>query len=361
MRLTFKLAVLLITLLLLELSVRVAVGQGWLRYSEKRPEGGGSRYIEDLNPHFGVWHLPNVQLEGIRTNSQGMRDPERSQASGAAERIVVLGDSFVEGYGVVDGQRMTDWLERTSGVEHLNFGVSGNFGPVQEWLCYEHLAARFDHTAVYLFCLPDNDFEDLLPLDPRRYRPYLRPSDEPGQYEVYYPVEFSEPTPPRAPSLSKQLRQKLRNASYLLNAIGQMRFENAFPSLVRGEAGYDRFSPETGQQLLYAYSRLAALAAPRPLWVFVIPRHADLLAHRAGELQGSAPQLLADWAEAQSNVHVVDLLPLFEAELQRLRLKPKDLFLPNDGHWSPLGNRLAAEVVQRATHPAAAPPSGAGQ
>jgi hypothetical protein len=54
-------------------------------------------------------------------------------------------------------------------------------------------------------------------------------------------------------------------------------------------------------------------------------------------------------------VQVVDLLPLFERELEQRELSPESLFLPNDGHWSPFGNRLAAQLVMEATGAAPAP------
>jgi hypothetical protein len=354
MRLSFRLAVLLLSLLALELGARAGVGLGWLRYTEKHIEGGGRQYLDDIHPAFGVWHYPDVELPGIRTNSHGMRDRERKLEAAGAPRVALIGDSFVEGYGVVDGQRMSDHLERKAGIEHLNFGCSGGFGPLQQALLYETLALRFEHDRVYLFCLPDNDFEDLVERDPGRYRPYLRPDGE-GGYRVVYPVDFEARQRARPPSLAKRLRLAARNHSRFLNALGQVRLAHVFPSLQGADPAYDRFDPGLGEQLLHCYGRLVAAAAPRPVWVFVIPRRADLLASARGRLEGRAPALLRAWAEGQPRVQVVDLLPLFERELEQRELSPESLFLPNDGHWSPFGNRLAALLVMEATGAAVAP------
>src|SRR5882724_6661269 len=68
----------------------------------------------DTNPTFGVWHRPsghfyhqggcfNVQYT---TNSYGARDVERSLHS-TGLRTVVLGDSFIEGVGMADKDRLT--------------------------------------------------------------------------------------------------------------------------------------------------------------------------------------------------------------------------------------------------------------
>ena len=83
---------------------------------------------------WGTWHRPNtatVHITGCfmahyRSNSYGARDRERSRER-SGPRYVVLGDSFVEGWGVEEDQRLTNILERRTGREFLNFGASGDF------------------------------------------------------------------------------------------------------------------------------------------------------------------------------------------------------------------------------------------
>ena len=57
------------------------------------------------------------------TNSVGARDVERSPAA-ARPRAVVLGDSFLEGWGLPAAERLSNLLEESTGVEHLNFAMS---------------------------------------------------------------------------------------------------------------------------------------------------------------------------------------------------------------------------------------------
>ena len=92
----------------------------------------------DINPSFGVWHRPNGHFYHqlgcfsveYTTNSYGARDVERSLHS-TQPRTVMLGDSFVEGFGLPEQERLSNILERDTGREHLNFGTGGVFSPLQ--------------------------------------------------------------------------------------------------------------------------------------------------------------------------------------------------------------------------------------
>jgi len=135
----------------------------------------------DLNRDFGVWHPRYVRFRHTdacwdvtyQTNSYGARDAERRVRPSAHRRYVVLGDSFIEGYAIPDGERLTDRLNVSPDEEFLNFGTAGAFGTVQELVLYRTLAASFEHSDVLLFVLPLNDFSDNDPqYFPRsRYRP----------------------------------------------------------------------------------------------------------------------------------------------------------------------------------------------
>ena len=71
-----------------------------------------------ISPDFGVWHPPNATHRHRKTcfdvtytsNSHGMRDAEVSLTS-PMSRVAVIGDSFVEGWGIDDGRRFTERLQ----------------------------------------------------------------------------------------------------------------------------------------------------------------------------------------------------------------------------------------------------------
>src|SRR5215472_5865440 len=141
-------------------------------------------FWRDTDPAFGIWHHSNGTFfhQGAcfsavyHTNSYGARDVERSLHS-SRPRTIVLGDSFVEGLGVADQDRLTNILEKDTGREFLNLGTGGDFGPLQYALLDKTLAAKFDHNLVLVGVLPDNDFRDMSLAWGKthhagRYRPY---------------------------------------------------------------------------------------------------------------------------------------------------------------------------------------------
>ncbi|MGP8282104.1 MAG: hypothetical protein ACLQT6_05265 [Desulfomonilaceae bacterium] len=72
----------------------------------------------DDNPYFGTWHKPDSTFfqrkwclsAEYNFNSYGARDRERTQES-PVPRAVMLGDSFVEGYGVNADNRLSNLIE----------------------------------------------------------------------------------------------------------------------------------------------------------------------------------------------------------------------------------------------------------
>jgi hypothetical protein len=174
--------ILLLCLGFLEIIARIGVGIGWLPYltyaTSRQPQ-----YWVDTDRIVGRWRYPDKSVHiktncidiNYQTNSVGARDRERSVRSTAENRVVVLGDSFAEGLGVPVDDRITNILESTTGIEHLNFGTA-SWGTIQEWQYYKNHAQTYDHSAVFVLALPENDFTDNNP-DSRNhnwYRPYLR-------------------------------------------------------------------------------------------------------------------------------------------------------------------------------------------
>ena len=80
-------------------------------------------FWSDINPIWGVWHEPLSRYDHVRkcyqatytANSHGMRDQERTIKSDK-KRIVVLGDSFTEGFGLKLHERWTDQLEEKTQI-----------------------------------------------------------------------------------------------------------------------------------------------------------------------------------------------------------------------------------------------------
>lgn len=337
---------------LMEISLRIAERAGFFQSQPRLTRPG---FYRDDNPIFGVWHPPNARFMAhedcfqvpYESNSFGMRDPERPLRS-SSPRVAVLGDSFVEGIGVPLGRRMTDLLERRTGVPYLDFGTAANFSSTQEWLQYKSLVERFDHGLVLLFALPNNDFlED----DPDRwwqkdrYRPYLRKQD--GSYVLWYPVSFE--------AAQRAARHQL-TLNRIYNALYVYRFFSWLNAQIRvriaqgkttefGYVGYVNYTKADLDRLLYGYRQLRDAAKGRPLVIFTIPRLNDLLYFQAHGNLGDLAQKLHAFADQERGIYYVDLKDGFLAHARRTHHKLADYFIPCDGHWNELGHEVAAEIV----------------
>jgi hypothetical protein len=292
------------------------------------------------------------------SNSWGARDRERTLHSLKKQRYLVLGDSFTEGYGVAQEKRFSELLEKRTGEEVLNFGISGNFGTIQEWQLYKHLGQKFDHSEVWLFFLPANDFDDNDPeqFPKGRYRPYLRENTS-GNLELFYPVSFGAREEPKPMSRSRRIRRVFYNNIYLLNVIRQ--FGDAFESSslkdavdkVQASASrsrYQEFSAQDMKRVLYSFEQIANLAETRPFRIFIIPREVDFLAAgNSGKPHSPLVQAFQNFAKSRENVFVVDLLPRFLDYASKNNISRDAFFLPCDGHWSELGHEVVAGIVEQ--------------
>ena len=304
----------------------------------------GRAYLTEREP-WGAWRVPNAEMRqtsrcfsvALRANGFGMRDRDRRMA-GDPHRTVVLGDSFAEGWGIPEEQRLSNLLEARLGREFLNFGIENDVGPLQYQLIYEQLAARFTHDRVLILFLPDNDFTDndagywrRFRLDFfRRHRPYYEATDD-GGYRPFYPAAAA-PQGWFADGL-----EALRRNSWLLATLRYLRLR--FLSRPPNYSGYVDFTDDELRAVLWTFRRIKAAAGDRQVTVVVIPRPNDFRRVRDGGGNRLGPALARFGRD--NGIRIVDLLPLMPTFEPHTEL----YFLPCDGHWSALGNRVAAEAL----------------
>ena len=132
-----------------------------------------SLFMDD--PDVGTRLRPNARIRyttaeftaDIAINEQGVRDDAPLGPKPAGERrIVVLGDSLVLAVQVAFADTFCERLERrlnaSGGAVHwrvINAGVQG-YGPVQEWLLFDKVAAAFDPDIVLVVPFVANDATD---------------------------------------------------------------------------------------------------------------------------------------------------------------------------------------------------------
>ena len=300
----------------------------------------------DINPAFGVWHRPNGHFyhQGgcfnaqYTTNSYGARDVERTLHS-AQPRTIVLGDSFVEGLGVVDQDRLTNILEKRTGREYLNFGTGGDFGPLQYSLLYKTLASPFDHDIVLVGVLPDNDFRDMS-LDwgkvhhAGRYRPY---------YDKDFSIIYTGHVDPKAGETLGDRAESVLRAYLASYHVGQFIYSSLYWRMAAPYSGYNDFDDTDLARLKHALDDIHGTAEARHarMAVFLIPTANDFQRlHQSGA--NRIGPLVEAWGQ-QNTVPVKDLLPEMDARSQG---DFRSYFLSCDGHWSPKGSAAAADVLQ---------------
>jgi hypothetical protein len=348
---------------------------------------------------WGAWHKPNVVTRAestcyavtYETNQYGARDEPFSQEARGRRRVVLLGDSFAEGYTVNFEDTAQRHLEKSGGIEVLNFGSAAHFGPVQYFLLYQGLARLLDHEAVIVFFLPANDFTDndyefwranglnyrtAAPLDFRyadaaptveRYRPYWRRKD--GRFEVFYPPGAVQDDREPDQAVDNQedrgrfgpvkrfaddylwSKNIYRTARYL---VERYRWERAFARSgvpITDYSGYFDASIEQQEAALFFLQELVAAVSPRPTYIVTIPDKRDIARIRAGHDPASQYWHRALMKmDGVPHVRVLDLAQYVPSDSD-------SLFHKCDGHWNAKGNQWAASVLLTQLPEISDPPS----
>jgi len=310
--------------------------------------------------HFGMWHPPHGHFNHVkpcfnvvyRANAHGARDKARP-LSADGRRVVMLGDSFVEGYGLARRDRVSDRLEAATGIPHLNFGTSGGFGPTQYLLQYKTLVTKFSHDAVILGILPDNDFTDDDPAIAEarrdtRYAPYFHTTAD--GYTLRYrnadALGTSESGHRRA--RKRGLRAVLRSFSYSINVIDyfkaaityQRALDRSLPGNAKAYSGYVDYSPAQWQRMAHVIGAFLSATKGKPVLIVLIPRPNDIRrvsADRPTRLATAVRALLG----SQPNAAVIDLLDGFAAAAD-----PSVFYNKCDGHWSVAGAAMATRLIR---------------
>jgi hypothetical protein len=325
---------------------------------------------QDINPDFGVWHQPNIAVNfarncfdvKYRTNSVGARDEERSITSNH-ERVIVLGDSFMEGLGVEANQRVSDLLQAATGIEHLNFATGGTFGTTQYYLTYKTLAKKFEHSAVLIGVLPtndflDNDYEYGKKAYPDRYRPYFV-GMSPDYHLVYFQNSLKKSEFRELDTLLEQGKRLLSEFSFSYNFLAYAKLyitpsqprkihenivteehsESALQKRKIAYSGYFDFQNSQADLLEFTLLKIREEAGSRPVIVALLPSAGDFsraLSHSATPLTKRLVRF--------GNEHGIEVVDLLDPMLNAVA-DSRSYFLACDPHWSVQGHAAAANAI----------------
>lgn len=223
---------LLLPLLLLEAALRV--------FGPIIPGNYRTGSFQAAHPVYGRFHVPNFDgwvrtaeyVARVKTNSLGLRDDEVVQPKPPGTvRVLVVGDSFVQGSQVTVGEPFTEVLERSLNArparvegparyDVVNAGIGG-WGPAEQYLWLKNEGMRLQPDLVVVQLYLGNDISDagckITGQDELKHKVcfYL---DRDGRLE-------QDELRPRPPAPFDPLRTPLRQGSLLFNVIETGVFE----------------------------------------------------------------------------------------------------------------------------------------
>lgn len=311
-------------------------------------------FWNDSDSIHGAWRKPNHEYTHMtqcfsvtyKSNSVGIRDQERSLNS-SNRRVVLIGDSFAEGWGVKEKDRFSNQLEDRLGMEFLNFGTS-NYGLTQEYLLYQARILEYDHDAVLWTFFPENDMldDDIQYCDNlylRQYRAFWK--GKYPNYNLYYgPNDYGEQTA----GLGQELGWKdiPLNFSYTSQLVKYLKVRYIHLSQTKrnpelGKSGYFKMSQAQWDRMRYTIERLKEVSGDRKVYIVTIPGKYDIARYKEGKesvpLRDSLEQ-----ASVKLGFEYYDLLREFD-ELKGI--SEKELYLDCDNHWNKKGHQWAARVM----------------
>jgi hypothetical protein len=292
-----------------------------------------------------------------------MRGPA-IERTGGVDRIVLLGDSFAEGFGVNEEESAATIVSKVTGIPVINLGSGLDVGPLQYFLIYRGLGKNYEPNTVVIFFLPSNDFVDndysvwrqagwtfVSPTSDReRYRPYWR-REEVGGFSHFIPErairrDYIDPQSATALTVKSRLvnntwtSNALRTASMLWRQTSRRK---ALGTPGRDYSGYFDSTIEQQRAAIFYLTKIIEEARGKSVILLSIPTLIDYDRMRSG---GSVKDQwwygeLLD-LEKKRGLIFVDLLNFSPA-----REVFTTYFLKCDGHWSPEGNKWAAGILTR--------------
>ena len=361
----------------LEFAARVVAG------NESRVQGGSTSRFD---ARLGWSNAPGTEQRirrsdfdvVIRINAQGLRGPERTLAKPpGTRRVLVLGDSFAEGYYVSEEDMAAARLERAllaagcGPTEVLNGGTAG-FSTDQELLLYRLEGRRFAPDLVVVFFFGNDLYYATKPVGTGgRAKPYF---DLKSRHEIVLrnvpvpeppPAPAREPGPPtwRGSAALRLLSDRTSRGNPELHAL-LARLGLVEPGALDPPLEFIPFCPWNRAErwavddmwnrtaaILETLAREVAMDGGR-LAVLYVPYRFEandeawdltrrrFRADRTWDRDAVARRLAETCARL--GIPLVDpRVALARAE----REHPRGAYLPDDGHWNEVGNAVAAAAL----------------
>ena len=312
----------------------------------------------------------------IKINSNGVRGPEVSYAKAENERrILILGDSFAEGYTVDLEERFSNLLEKQlnvtaeSRISVINLGVSG-YSNDQELLQFQYEGKKYQPYIVILLVY----YNDIILNIRNKHWRGSKPAFELAGTEL---VLTNTPVPQRTmvkgvkgwlysnSQLYRFTRRAVRNNHYLLS-LG-IRIGLADEESLAVSAEFNVYARSYDAQTSYAWKVTERIIqeldddvakAGAELLIAYVPSRAAVysedwkaLRRRYGKSSDEwnvnrVAGELADICE-RNGVPFLDLTSALQVAAADLDRKEKRVYFEKDAHWTPEGNAHVAQALAR--------------
>ncbi len=334
------------TFILFELALMVLVKTGNLNILMPNYQ---TNPHEDFSPIrsniFGHKHLPNSNYRvkkyctetDYTFNELGFRDQLENKNS-KKKRVVVIGDSFMEGVGVSEEERLSDLLESESGLKHLNFGMADK-GTTQAYLIYDSIARQFNHNAILWSIFPTND---LIDDDPNFGKTVngIKPCWD-GDYPNYKLKFFPENAPQKKPNVAWKRFLKsytyTYDALFFLKEVFKLKFseQNKFP-----QSGYFNYNQSQVNRMIYSIEKLKKASNGKPITIICIPSTIDLDV-KSEKNQVNIEAVLEQTCD-RLDINFIGLFDFFQAKENPI----ENYYYECDSHWNPEGHKLVANILK---------------
>ena len=312
----------------------------------------------------------------IKINSNGVRGPEVSYVKAENERrILILGDSFAEGYTVDLEERFTNLLEKQlnvtaeSRISVINLGVSG-YSNDQELLQFQYEGKKYQPYIVILLVY-DNDI--ISNIRNKHWRG-SKPVFELAGTEL---VLTNTPVPQRTrvkavkgwlysnSQLYQFTRRVVRNNHYLLSLavrIGLTDEEslavpaefNVYARSYDAQTSYawkvtERIIQELDDDVAKAGAELLIAYVPSRAAVYSEDWKATRRRYGKSSDEWNVNRVAGELADicGRNGVPFLDLTSALQVAAADLDRKEKRVYFEKDGHWTPEGNAHVAQALAR--------------
>jgi hypothetical protein len=312
---------------------------------------------------WGAWHKVKSEADRhqkscfnitYKSNDVGARDSIDYLSLSSNNNVAIIGDSFVEGYGVDNKDTFSYKLKESYGKQGLNFGASGNFGPVQEYLMYKLLIAKIPHNEVIYFFLPSNDFGDndvnSINSFGDRYRPYFSGND----YKIVYPEKAtptewfpsSEVEEPNNDSFNQKIKTALVDYTWTANTIRtaihlSKQFKPQSNSKLKIKAtDFSYFTTDeysVNGAMNYVDKLFSEIPKHYLKTIIIIPTNHDL-----EYIENGQKYMQLAWYDKINKIATDYDARLIDLATQKNY--DKTMFLSCDSHWNKKGNETALEA-----------------